>query len=35
MLGLSILYAVYREVPLVDAVFFGVKAAAITMASVR
>lgn len=31
MLGLSILYAVYREVPLVDAVFFGVKAAVLAV----
>jgi chromate transporter len=31
MLGLSILYAVYREIPLVDAVFFGVKAAVLAV----
>ncbi len=31
MLGLSILYAVYREVPLIDAVFFGVKAAVLAV----
>ncbi|MBN9253276.1 MULTISPECIES: chromate efflux transporter [unclassified Mesorhizobium] len=31
MLGLSILYAVYRHVPLVEAVFFGVKAAVLAV----
>lgn len=31
MLGLSILYAFYRHVPLVDAVFFGVKAAVLAV----
>lgn len=31
MLGLSILYAVYRHVPLIDAVFFGVKAAVLAV----
>lgn len=31
MLGLSILYAVYRHVPLIDAVFFGVKAAVLAI----
>lgn len=31
MLGLSILYVLYREVPLIDAVFFGVKAAVLAV----
>jgi chromate transporter len=31
MLGLSILYAVYRSVPLIDAVFLGVKAAVLAV----
>ncbi len=31
MLGLSVLYAVYRHVPLIDAVFFGVKAAVLAV----
>lgn len=31
MLALSILYALYREVPLIDAVFFGVKAAVLAV----
>ena len=31
MLGLSILYAFYRHVPLIDAVFFGVKAAVLAV----
>lgn len=31
MLGLSILYVLYREVPLVEAVFFGVKAAVLAV----
>ena len=31
MLGLSILYVLYREVPLVDALFFGVKAAVLAV----
>ncbi|WP_137389841.1 chromate efflux transporter [Rhodoligotrophos defluvii] len=31
MLGLSIFYALYRHVPLVDAVFFGVKAAVLAI----
>lgn len=31
MLGLSILYAVYRHVPLIEAVFFGVKAAVLAV----
>jgi chromate transporter len=32
MLGLSILYTLYRNVPLIDAVFFGVKAAVLASA---
>lgn len=31
MLGLSILYALYRHVPLIDAMFFGVKAAVLAV----
>lgn len=31
MLGLSLLYVVYRQVPLVDAIFFGVKAAVLAV----
>lgn len=31
MLGLSTLYAIYRHVPLIDAVFFGVKAAVLAV----
>ncbi len=31
MLGLSLLYVLYRHVPLVDAVFFGVKAAVLAV----
>ena len=31
MLGLSILYALYRQVPMIDAVFFGVKAAVLAV----
>jgi chromate transporter len=31
MLGLSILYALYREAPLIDALFFGVKAAVLAI----
>lgn len=31
MLGLSLLYVLYRQVPLVDAVFFGVKAAVLAV----
>ncbi|BBK41459.1 chromate transporter [Allostella vacuolata] len=31
MLGLSILYVLYRDVPLVDAIFFGVKAAVLAV----
>ena len=31
MLGLSVLYVLYREVPLIDAVFFGIKAAVLAV----
>jgi chromate transporter len=31
MLGLSILYALYREAPLIDALFFGIKAAVLAI----